>query len=317
MEENVRIEGLLSDAEEGTNIGYRMPAFEVDEGSEEVSTGGTEKPEEEAQEGEVVSDTEGEQPGEDEGEEPTGEEGEEETYLVEEVPKELEEERKQLHRVYMGRLKELAGVRSKAALIDQINQDPERVLPELARRFGVQLGEQGGQEDKSTGAPKFEPKVNQQPGPDESMAAYIQRLISESISGLPEFIQQSITHATRGLQAPQQAGAQRPSGPITVSQDQVIQYLDANHSDWPMYEKEMVELVTKYPGYAANPADLYKQAKANHEAGKTASAKVAKKQQGKKGVARAKPRKATSARPKGRTTFDEAWDAAKKDLAGR
>lgn len=303
MADKVTIEGLVSDAEEGQDVGYRTFGGEA----EEVSTQKPEQPGEEVQEDEEVSDEV-----EDEEPEDVEEEEDEEEFLVD-VPKELEEDRANLHRVYMTKLKELAGVRSQAALVEQLNRDPQRVIMNLAQRYGVQL-QQPQQQQQAKETPKFEPKVSE-PREGENQAQYIQRLITESLGSLPDFIQQTITSAIQGNAAQQQT-------PTPVQQQEdvvkgVISYLDDKYTDWPMYEKEMVELVTKYPAYASNPDDLYNQAKRNHQASSTKATKVASKQKGRKSVARAKTKVKTKAKPKGRTTFDQAWDAAKADLLSK
>lgn len=306
MGDEPKIEGLVTDAEEGMNIGYRRPTF--DDEAEEVSPTESKQPDEETEEGEEVFEEEEEEPGEDEVEE-------EEDFLVENVSPDLEEERKNLQRVYFSKLKELAGVRTKAALVDRIEKDPQGMLTMLARRFNVPIGGTAQESSAEVEAPKFSAKRLPEPKEGEQMGEYIQRALSEQLSDLPGFIQQSITHAVKGMQT-RSAGAE-PSRPAATGESAVqgvIGYLDSTHPDWPMYEKEMIELVEQHPTYASKPDLLYKQAKLNHSAGSTKVAKTAKKASKRKSVARSKTKVKTSMKPKGKPTFDQAWDAAKKEL---
>lgn len=299
--------------EEGATTGYRR--FGEDYESEEEPTGSEGEPEEET----TDEDSEEEPKDEDSEGEPGEEEGEEEIevdFKLPEVSKELEGERKQMQKLVSDRLKSVGGLRIKAQLVDAIDQNPEQMIPYLAERYGIDLG-QPTSSDEGGGEIKYE-TVNIEPKENENLHEYLNRVneanFNQIFKAIGKLVQQPKAAPKRAPKRAAQGGA---VGGETALQT-AIDHLDKTYPDWGIYEDRMVELVMKHRSLLNDPDELYKLAKGSSANISDASkAKRVAKKKG-KGKTSERPGKVVKIRSaKGKImSVAEAWDRAKQDLRG-
>lgn len=276
-------------------------------GAEEDSTPKKEEPAKEE-----VKDLEEEPKDEEEEEEPGDEEEseeEEEDHGLPKVSKELEPERKQLIKALSDKHKQIGAIRVKAALVDAIDKNPEETLRMLADRYQIDLGQKAEAKAKETAGIPDLSKI--QPGEDELLPSYIQRLLGEAFKGLPEMIKQGVTGAMPKAASPQQGHQDS----VTAA----LKHLDENYSDWGLYEEKMIDMLFKDPRLSSDPDKLYKDAKAaSVGVRKVAKAKkTAKKVTTVKSGARSS-KQVKVATPKGKImSFNEAWELSKQQLRGK
>ncbi len=287
MEEE-KSEGLPLEEDGGISLGYKR--FEGE--TEEESALSEEEPEKEPLEGG------GEEESEEEVEEPGDEEEEEEESLPK-VSKELEEERKNLLRSYTEKMKEVAGLRLKARLVDAIEANPEETLLELARRFNVKLPKEEEKKPLS-GISLSAPKV------DEDLPSYIGRAIQEIV---PQAVEEAMGKTLQSLKG------EKGKEYVKESEIQgILDYLDSKYSDWGLYEKEMANLALRHPTLARDPDELYRLAKVSSL--DTRKIAKSKKERGRKKVQRSGERSSkpvlTTAKGK-KLSFNEAWELAKRE----
>ncbi len=302
VEESKESTDALDDGTEGSSIGYRSFGAEKESTPAGKVEGKEDKPEAEEKSKEEEEESEEESEEEEEEEEPGAEK--EDEFTLPKGSKELEQERKGMQRLVTGKLKEVANVRLKANLVDAIEKDPKATLEALAERFGVDLGK-GKAAAKEE---KFElPTVDIVPEKDESMPAYMQRLMKATFASVPEMIKTAIGEATES-KTTGKIGLDLESKEI----DNALHFLDKHHPDWGIYEKRMVELIAKYPNMKRDPTELYKIAKAT-SVNISDKSKTSKKKATRTGARSKSSVKVTSRKGK-IMDFTEAWNTAKADL---
>ena len=269
----------------GANMGYRT--FSADEEKPEPET---EEPETEVDDDEEVSD-------DDEGEsddDAAGDDGDDEDGLPKVSP-ELEDERKNLHKVFNERMQEVSGLRMKAQLADAIADNPEAVIKSLAAQYGINMATAETKEVK-----KELDLEGLAPGEKESLPVFIARVMDKVLDA---------RESNKPKVAPQQGA---PS--VKEEVEKTLKYIQKTYSDWGVYEKRMTELVMKHPSLYKDPDELYKLAKGSFNApqdkakSKKAKGKVKKVTTGERG------RAPVVTTPKGKKVpFNVAWDRAMRE----
>ena len=311
----------LDDGTEGSNVGFMTPATVVGADQEESS----EASEEEEEEADNLLEEE------EEGEEESEEEEEDEDLSGEEkLPAWLKKKSEDLDRDYTRKTKEIAGIRLKSQLVDQIEQNPEQTLKWLAQRFNVPLFEKPAEEAKGLDLKPID-LTGIQPQQGEDMLPFLNRLVNEGFgkygAALPDLVTKAVTQALSKQKGPA-VGAYEPlpeGGSGEEALNKKLEYLDKKYPDWGVYEKEMMGLLGADHSYYTDGESgldrLYRVGKAAYiaagEGSRIKAKKIAKKSKklGKKKIssgARGPGKVITS--PKGKLmTMDEAWERAKRN----
>jgi len=272
----------------GANMGYRT--FSADEEKPEPEA---EEPENEVEDDEEVSDDDDGESDED----VTGDDGEksDDKLKLPDVSPGLEEEKKNLQRLVNDRMQEVSGLRMKAALADQIAQNPEAVIRNLAAQYNIDMSPKEVKESK-----KELDLEGLAPGEKESLPAFIARVMEKVLD---------TRESNKPKVAPQQTGSS-----VREEVEKTLKYIQKTYSDWGVYEKRMTELVMKHPSLYKDPDELYKLAKGSHNnpkdkaKSKKAKGKVKKVSSGERG------RAPVVTTPKGKKVpFNVAWDRAMRE----
>jgi len=301
--------------EEGANAGFMRFGGSEEESSKESEelgeeTGETEMIEDEdGLEREEESDEEEEEPGDDD------ETSEVETELFGDIkiPKELAPIKNQLLANYSRKMREIATIRTKAQLVDAIEEDPEVTLLELADRFGINFG---GQEE---GPKEFDIGEIPEPAKDESMSAYMKRVLTLKA---PE-IAKSFAEKPKAPRRKGRLALQGSKEEVEASVQASMAYLTREHSDWTLYEDDLVEIVSAHPTMARDAKGLdllYEMAKTKATGDMRKAAKKRMKglsDKAKKTVRTGErsTRPAITTQKGKKVTFGEAWDMAKRDAS--
>lgn len=298
----------MDDGTEGSNVGYLVPGQMESEASEE----------EPAKKDKVDDDEDLK----DEEEEDLDDDDEEESDDEEEEPGELEAQRKSLERDYTTKYRELSKKRGMIQMMEKIQKNPEEMIPWLAEQFGVDLPTGVSEEgEKGEGGLKFEvPDVSDiQPGNDELMPAYINRVLAKSMKGIMEQIPKAVAAGMKKGQP--KAGKKNVTLPgMEMDEDPVakaLKALDKKHEDWPLYEDDMIEVLKKKPELIEDPTKLYEEGKKRSglfgRGTKRKAAKAKKTQRMSSGMRGSGKRKTQK---KGKImSFDDAWERAKVDAS--
>jgi len=206
--------------------------------------------------------------------------------------------------------RKLAMLTPAADLMENLENDPEATLRDLAQYYGVSLGTPAAAPAPSD--LKFEiPKL--EPGQNEDMPTYLTRLVQ---AGLQSLVPQ--------LRAAQPQPAARP-GPRKGATDprvvNAIKYLTEFHPDWPNYQGKMTALLRVDPDLIKDPTKLYERASGRKTGPAARSKAVAKKLNVKKpgatgergGRSPLKLAKRKLLNPSKGRDFAEAWDRAKRE----
>jgi hypothetical protein len=250
-------------------------------------------------------------------------EDEEESEGDEEEPDELEAQRKSLERDYTTKYRELSKKRGMIQMMEKIQKNPEEMIPWLAEQFGVALpsgsSDEGG---KGEGDFKFEvPEASDlQPGQDEAMPAYINRVMAKNMASLFEQLPKVIAGSMK--QAQPKTAKKKVLPGLDMDEDPVskaLKALDKEHEDWPLYEDDMIEVLKKKPELIEDPTKLYEEGKKRSglfgKGGKREAAKAKKTERMSSGMRGSGKRKT---RKKGKImNFDDAWNRAKLDVSKR
>lgn len=270
----------------GANMGYR--SFSADE---EKSESTTEEPEEEVEGDEEVSDDDAEESDDDVDED----EDKSDDFELPKVSGELEEERKNLQRVFNDRMQEVSGLRMKAELADAIAKNPEAVIKNLAAQYNINMSPKEVKESKKE--LDLEGLV---PGEKESLPVFIARVMEKVLD-------------TRESNKPNEA--QKQVGPsVREEVEKTLTHIRDKFSDWGIYEKRMTELVMKHPSLYRDPDELYRLAKGTYNNPKDKAKAKKVKGKAKKVSSGERGRAPVITTPKGKKVpFNVAWDRAMRE----
>lgn len=267
----------------GANMGYRM--FSTDEEKPESTD---EEPVEEVENDEEVSD-------DDDGESDDDADEDEDKSDDSELPKvsgELEEERKNLQRVFNDRMQEVSGLRMKAQLADAIAENPEAVIKNLAAQYNINMSPKEVKESK-----KELDLEGLKPGEKESLPSFIARVMGQVLDA---------REVNEPKVAPKQTG---PS--VREEVEKTLTHIKTKYSDWGIYEKRMSELVMKHPSLYRDPDELYRLAKGSHNDPKDKAKSKKAKGKTKKVSSGERGRAPVITTQKGKKVpFNVAWDRA-------
>ena len=273
----------------GANMGYRT--YSADEEKPESES---KEPEKEVKSDEEVLDDDGgesddDAAGDDDGDVKDGD------FKLPDVSPESEEEKKNLQRLVSDRMQEVSGLRMKAALADQIADNPEAVIRNLAAQYNIDMSPKEVKESK-----KELDLVGLAPGEKESLPAFIARVMEKVLDA---------REANVPKVAKQQAG---PS--VKEEVEKTLKYIQKTYSDWGIYEKRMTELVMKHPSLYRDPDELYKLAKGSHNNPQDKAKSDKAKGKTKKVNSGERGRAPVITTPKGKKVpFNVAWDRAMRE----
>lgn len=223
---------------------------------------------------------------------------------------ELQKEYKKLQRVFTEKFKDIGAIRLKANLVDAIEKNPAQAIPELARRYGIDLGPRPSSEKKK---PKEFKIANLEVHKDEDFPSYMQRTMQTNFEALAEYMKENISAA---------APAEKKSFRTENSQDserrvrESLTYLDGKYADWGMYEEKMISLLGQHPSYMDDLDSLYRTAKALSGGSRNLAANKKNKKRKKKTSSGKRPSGTVVADSKGKLmSFNEAWSRAKRDTS--
>jgi len=301
----------LNDGTEGSNVGFMRY-----EGAEEKSSLNKGEPEKESDFDKENEEDKGREEEPEEEEEESGVKEEEEEVdesILPKVSKELQEERKALLKAFTKKSQGIAEIRLQAKLVEAIDRNPEAVIKDLARRYGVNLSE--SKEVSKKEKIDFEPeKIVPKEG--EELPSFIQRAIAENLKNIPNLINNAVKDVigTQKTQ-PQKVTAGDSDELDEVAINSVLTYLDETYSDWGLYEEKMIDIVTKHPSYMNDIDGLYEVAKAQSVdiRDRVKASKEKKKRKVERSGQRGSAVKITTSKGK-KYTFDEAWDRAKREI---
>jgi hypothetical protein len=296
----------MDDGTEGSTLGYLKPGQLESKESEEHSEEG------EAGEEEDVD--------EEEGDEFLDEADEEDSEEDEDQPDELEARRKALEKDFTSKYREISKKRGMIQMMERIQANPEEMIPWLAEQFGVPWSG-GAAESKDDGIKLELPDLSGlNPGQDEMMPAYINRVFQQGMKSLMEQLPAAIAKGV-GSGTGKPKGRKMPPGFMQESEDPIgdaIKALDNDHEDWPLYEDDMVAVLKEKPELINKPGELYKEGKkrsglfAKRAVSKAKKAKTKKFATGMRGSGKKRTRKSSRV-----MNFNDAWERAKVDAIRR
>jgi hypothetical protein len=233
----------------------------------------------------------------------------------------LSKREKELQKAYTTKFRELSKKRGMIQMMEQIQEDPQNMIPWLAEKLGVKLVKEGTTKEKDE--VKFEtPDLSAvQPGENETMPAYINRVFTAGMKGLVDQIPKAIA---AGMKGSSQVAAKRE--PLFPKEDKnadsiqdAIKELDEKHDDWPLYEDEMVKVLKDKPSLISDPEKLYAEAKKSSNLFTlTREKSKAKKLENRKFSTGSRGSGKRQTQKKGKVmNFAESWERAKQDVVRR
>lgn len=299
----------FEDGTEGSTVGYIKAGQTESPKSDEYP----DSPEGDDEGGEFLDDHEDD---EFEEEEDSDDEGEE--------PDESKVDGEALQKMYLTKFRELSKQREKVELMDEIQKNPEKMIPWLAEKLGVEIGAPS-KENEGGDDFKIEPPdmSNLQPKQNEDMLDFMNRALAtgfqQMMSQLPKAVQTAVSKSLpkqRTEKEPLFSQDQQESG--AQKTQKAIEALDKTHEDWPLFEDDMIAALREDPTLIDDPEKLYK-------AGRKRSGLFGKRKQSKS--SRERKRFSSGVRGGGLrkgsrggrkvVSFNDAWDQALKDTRKR
>lgn len=220
-----------------------------------------------------------------------------------EVPEELQPAYKQMQRAFTKKTQDLAKHRKKVEAYDAFERDPVNTLQRIAGQMGYSLT-----------------RAEAQAMHNQNQAQAGEDLSNWQPQTWQEVLQKAEERAIARVRQEQQSQLEPVLNEVKgLRRNQIEKVLDDEVPEWRQYEDEMSTLLQDHPSLVKDPVRLARlaipdevwQSKAMQAAMKRLQSKANSAQPSAGSTTRKEP----SAKPKGNLTFQEAYEAAKKELS--
>ena len=220
-------------------------------------------------------------------------------YDPKDLPPELQQHFKRMQRSFTKKMQAAKSLEQKARMVDEFYRDPTGNLQRMASQYGYTLA-QPGQNSQTGGqgktAQEWQPKNWQD---------VVDKIKGEASQDAEKNILGKLSPVFNEV--------------LTIKRGQIETVLDEAYPSWREHEDEMSALVTQHPTLANNPELLVKLVMPQEEIEGKAMQKALKKLNAKREAGKVgggSPVKPITAKSGGKMSFNDAYEAAKKSIAG-